>query len=92
MAFEYPRYASPVMRITRPELGSLPLSNPRIAHNSWLAINFVPPEYHDELSRRLDEIQRQALHMAAVQLREAGMGEAAGLIDPGDGSGDEAGA
>jgi hypothetical protein len=86
---DYPRYAAPVMNILRPgeaERGFLPLQNPRIAHHSWLALNFVPTEYYDELSIRLDEIQRQAVHMAAQQLREAGMNEAADLIDPGDGS------
>jgi len=86
---DYPRYAAPIMNILRPgeaERGFLPLQNPRIAHHSWLAINYVPPERYEELSRRLDEIQIQAVHMAAQQLREAGMTEAADLIDPGDGS------
>lgn len=82
--YQYPRYAAPVMKFPFPGAG--PVQNPRIAHNSWLAINFVPPERHEELTRRLDEIQLQAVHMAAMQLREAGMTEAADLIDPGDGS------
>ncbi|WP_432112830.1 hypothetical protein [Streptomyces sp. S1] len=85
-----PRYAAPVMKFPRPGRGGIeapPIQNPRVCHDSWLAINFVPVEYHEELSRRLDEIQLQAVHMAAAQLREAGMTEAADLVDPGDGSG-----
>ena len=89
MTYGYPRYAEPVMKFARPGRGGTeapPIENPRVCHDSWLAINFVPVEYHEELSRRLDEIQLQALHIAAERLREAGMTEAADLIDPGDGS------
>jgi hypothetical protein len=69
-----PKYGWPVM----PE----PVRNPRVTYESWLAINFVPAEYHPELARRLDAVQEQAVRMAAEELRKAGFGEAADLIDP----------
>lgn len=59
-----------------------PVANPRVAYESWLAINFVPPEYHEELTKRLDLIQQQAVHIAALRLRETGHTAAAELIDP----------
>ncbi|MFJ8134308.1 hypothetical protein [Streptomyces hydrogenans] len=89
MTHEPPPYAEPVMKFARPGRGGIeppPIRNPRVCHVSWLAINFVPVEYHEDLARRLDEIQLQAVYMAATRLREAGMAEAADLIDPGDGS------
>lgn len=58
------------------------VENPRIAYESWLAINFVPVAYHEELGERLDAMQEQAVHMAARKLRESGHTEAADLIDP----------
>lgn len=83
---DYPRYAAPIMKFVRPGYGPFPVENPRIAYASWLALNFVPLSHHEELSTRLDMMQIQAVHMAAQQLREAGMHEAADLIDPGDGA------
>lgn len=61
---------------------SEPVPNPRVAYESWLAINYVPTAYHPELAKRLDAIQRQAVYIAAQRLREAGHAEAADLIDP----------
>lgn len=59
------------------------LGNPRVAYASWLMINFIPAELWDELEKRLDQIQQQAVHMTAIKLRESGMTDAADLIDPG---------
>lgn len=61
---------------------SEPVRNPRVAYESWLAINFVPPDQHEELSKRLDAVQRQTAYGAAQKLRAAGHTEAADLIDP----------
>ena len=71
---EHPKYGSPVM--------PGPVSNPRVAYESWLAINFVPFVDHPMLTKRLNAIQDQAVHMAAKELRRAGHTEAADLIDP----------
>ncbi len=68
-------YAAPVMAGL--------VQNPRIASCSWLMLNFVPQQHWNEREQRLDAVQRQAVHMAANQLRSAGMTDAAALIDPG---------
>lgn len=70
-----PQYARAVM--------DEPVLNPRIAYASWLEINFVPRESWRKLEARLDDIQRQAVHMAAQKLRVAGQHDAADFIDPG---------
>lgn len=76
------RWSHPVMHINRN--GMTDVQNPRVAYASWLMLNFVPTPEWDELELRLDEIQKQAVHMTAIKLRESGMTDAADLIDPGE--------
>ena len=54
---------------TRPEMRAM--GNPRVAYESWLAINYVPAEDHEELRIRLNQIERQTQHNVVTKLLAA---------------------